>query len=299
MKKIFAIALALVMVLSMASAFALNNCSGTFSWTCPADVNYCGKGSIEVVPYVKVNNSCGGYDWQASECASAVNSEKVYYAVKLTVDANPDDDWWDIATATLSYDGLVATTAPALAPNIADIPEYLAGKDVDDKANTFYFNFTTGYFDLVEDGFKFGDNHVKEEVVKKAADAEVCAKLVSKHNGIGTWTYGDYTVTVTNTGITVTDGVNTVWMNYTLGKNITAVTTTKDSFFAQVVADFNLGSCAVGTCVTADILQNNFGWKDEVKDCFSWSDKAPSIVDAECVVAIPKTGDASVLAWLF
>ena len=32
---------------------------------------------------------------------------------------------------------------------------------------------------------------------------------------------------------------------------------------------------------------------------FSWSDKGASIVDAECVVAIPKTGDASVLAWLF
>ena len=298
MKKIFAIALALVMVLSMASAFALNNCSGNFAWGCPADVNYCGKGAIEVVPYVKVNNACGGYDWQVSECASAVNTEKVYYAVKLTVDANPDDNWWDAAAATLSYDGLDAS-APALANNIADIPEYLAAKEIDDEENTFYFNFVTKYFDLVDDDFELGGAHVKEEVVKKAADAKVCAKLTSYDDGFGTWTFGDYTVTVTTTGITVTDGTDSVWMNYVLGKKITAVSTTKDSFFAQVVADLNLGSCAVGTCVTEENIEANFGWDDEVKDCFEWSDKAASIVDAECVVAIPKTGDASVLAWLF
>jgi len=54
-----------------------------------------------------------------------------------------------------------------------------------------------------------------------------------------------------------------------------------------------------GTCITDKAVKANFAWEDKVENCFSWSDKVQAVVDAECVVAIPKTGDASVLAWLF
>ena len=297
MKKIFAIALAVVMVLSMASAFALNACSGNFTWSCPADVDYCGKGSIEVIPYVKANNSCGGYDWQVSTCASAVNTENVFYAVKVTVEANADPDWWKAAKATLTYDGLVAK-----APKLAAVKSLDAAVPADDKdeAQEFYYDFVAGAWVIVDDNFKFGDAYVRVEEVKKAADAEVCAKLVSENSGVGTWTYGDYTVKVSTSQIVFSKGTDkvTVLVDAVSGK-INSVTTTDDDFFAEVVSVFNLGGCAVGTCINADNIQANFGWDDEVKSCFSWSDKAVSIVDAECVVAIPKTGDASVLAWLF
>ena len=53
------------------------------------------------------------------------------------------------------------------------------------------------------------------------------------------------------------------------------------------------------TCYTEKAFKANFGWDDEVKSCATYSANATAVVDAECVVAIPKTGDASVLAWLF
>ena len=104
MKKIFAIALAVVMVLSMASAFARSECAtwGT-DWSCVADDVWCGQGKVEVVPYVVVNTACG-YDYQVSDCASAINGENVYWAVELTVEANADPAWWGAAYLAVEVD---------------------------------------------------------------------------------------------------------------------------------------------------------------------------------------------------
>jgi len=68
---------------------------------------------------------------------------------------------------------------------------------------------------------------------------------------------------------------------------------------AKVAAALKYFNINFGTCITEKAIKANFGWKDEVKACATWSSNAMSVVDAECVVAIPKTGDASVLAWLF
>ncbi|MBQ4611820.1 MAG: hypothetical protein IJB30_08795, partial [Clostridia bacterium] len=111
MKKIFAIALALVMVLSMASAFAINNCSApSFGWPCDTEIDLCGKGAVEVVPYVKINSACDSWAWEANTCAGAVNTEKVYYAIKMTVEANADPAWWGAAYLTVEVDGLSGAT---------------------------------------------------------------------------------------------------------------------------------------------------------------------------------------------
>ena len=335
MKKIFAIALALVMVLSMASAFA-SPCTSGFSWVKDPAATKCGKGSIEVVPYVKVNNSCGGYDWQVSTCASAVNTENVYYAVKLNVEANPDNAWWDKAVATLSYKGLDGT-APVLANTLAGVPEILAQKEIDDKANTWYYNFTNGgYWELVEDGFTLGDAHVKQAGVVKAADAKVCAKLVSKLGDFEAGILGDYYVRVEYVGgsdkvgamlvvdaddaakvesgllekiaagvaqnglstaaFPVENAVGYIFVDgevHVVGKLNDKCST---SFFNTVTSFFGI---ELGTKMDKELINKNFGWKNEQESCFSWSDKGAAIVDAECVVAIPTTGDASVLAWLF
>ena len=339
MKKIFAIALALVMVLSMASAFA-SPCTAGFDWTTTAAANKCGKGSIEVVPYVKANDACEKYAWQVSTCAGAVNTEHVFYAVKLNVEANPDNAWWDKAVATLSYKGLEAA-APALASNLYDIPEYLDGQDVDDKANTFYFNFNTGYFDLVNDDFTFGGAYVKQEKVVKASEAKVCAKLVSKTGDFEAGIVGDYYVAVDYVGadgdtgamlVVEADKGMTKAQIKGLAENLAAAylsnnSAAMDTVLAAVpnavgyifvdgevaVAGRYTDKCStsffksvgsflgieIGTKMNQDLINKNFGWKNEQESCFSWSDKGASIVDAECVVAIPKTGDASVLAWLF
>ena len=109
MKKIFAIALALVMVLSMASAFASACVTGPFNWSATATAANCGKGKVEVVPFVKVNDGCGNYVWQANNCAAAINSENVFYAVKLTVEPKADNEWWKAATLKVELKGLKGT----------------------------------------------------------------------------------------------------------------------------------------------------------------------------------------------
>ena len=195
MKKIFAIALALVMVCSMASAFALNNCSANFAWPCDADVNFCGRGTVEVVPFVKVNNGCGGFDWQVNTCAGAVASENVYYAIKLNVEANPDSSanavvgkpqeayWWDLAKLTVTHKAVNNDNKVTF--NMAD---HFGGIDWDaDKTKSYYLLNTYGttaadgknWIDVTDDDLKLNDVvfTVKVNNNAKAADAKVCAEL--------------------------------------------------------------------------------------------------------------------------
>jgi len=319
MKKIFAIALALVMVFSMASAFALNDCATGFDWTCPASTTNCGKAKVEVVPYVKVNNGCGGYDWQVSDCATAIKSEKVYFAIKLTVDANVDPEWWSApaevevsvegigggtwATLPTNFDAL-STIAP-FATSFVYNPVTVNGKVVnlkEDVEQVFYLGLNGNW--VYEDNAvikETGNNVVFEAVVADADEAEVCATLTSEHDGYSTWTYGDYTVVASKTdakngSLTVSnDCGETFVMTWVNGK--VKVIDAKAAFLAEVQSVFNLSGCVIGTCVDDEIVQRNFGWDDEFESCFGWSNKGASVVNPECVVAIPKTGDVSVAAY--
>ena len=392
MKKIFAIALALVMVLSMASAFA-SPCTAGFDWTCASSTTNCGQGTVELVPYVKVNNSCGGYDWQVSECASAVSGERVFYAIKLTVDANADEDWWKKAAVELTYKGMAAA-APAVDKPWSDVKKAIKAEDTADEVNVFYYNFATTAWDIVNDDFVLANKentHVKaEKVGNKAADAKICVELTSAWKGTagvvgdyyvvyaegvdavaakdatkatltftvdeGTLNKSWYPVDWSEVSVLTAGGKTTVTLEYkTAGKlSSKALKAVKDNVHGVVptivdgtaavkaveasanaiyvydekdgkllvtytIKDGKIGAidytawCGeaayatikaffgleIGTCVDKDLIAANFGWDFEQKDCFEWSDKAASIVDAECVVAIPKTGDASVLAWLF
>ena len=393
MKKIFAIALALVMVLSMASAFA-SACTTGFDWTCATSKTYCGQGTVELVPYVKVNNGCGGYDWQVSECASAVSSEKVFYALKLTVDADADEDWWKQAKVELTYKGMAAA-APAVDKPWSDVKKAIKVEDTADEVNVFYYDFKAKAWEIVDDDFELNikeNYHVKAEVVgNKAADAKICVELKSEMPKFTKGLVGNYwvvyntavngveaspdtivatfkgdVVVAKKTGWTMTsvveDGNTTVvavadkaqgkvLTDTDMEKIVTAkdaagasVTATNFEFIPAVEADAGeLEALEVytkdgktllakyyvvdgkvryidtyevcgedswatikaffgldfGTCLDQDLVNANFGWKTVQKDCFEWSDKAASIVDAECVVAIPKTGDKGLLWWLF
>ena len=395
MKKIFAIALALVMVLSMASAFA-SPCMGGFDWTCATAATNCGKGKVEVVPYVKVNNGCGGFDWQASECASAVSSENVFYTVKLTVDANADKEWWAQAKVELSYKGM-AKSVKLPSPNLASVtglPAVIdASTDVKaSEANTFYYDFTAKAWDLVTDTFEFGAANINTVKVGDSSKTKVCATLksaVDYDKGMA-GRVGNYYVAYTEsptaaeaTAATIVapyagqnftklavwvDGVDQGWtIEIVDGKivatapatgaiktatfkklllveagvgivggaeatNGTAEVLYDDNYIVVmdkdakewlvtyvvrdgkiVVIDFNDDACGydtyatikayfgleIGTCITEKLIKANFGWEDKFEHCYAWKNSAPSIVDAECVVAIPKTGDKGLLWWLF
>lgn len=314
MKKIFAIALALVMVLSMASAFALNDCFGNFNWTCPTKVKYCGRGTVEVVPYVKLNNGCGGYDWQINTCATAINTERIYFAIKLNVEANPDSAanhvqaawWWDQASLKIKVTGADAGAIfndynKRFLDTTTGTNHLYTGVDWSaKKAAEYYFNFNTQTWDEVEDATEDVatlDNFVKEAVVTKATKAKVCAELVSEHSGLGEWHYGDYTVNVAPNRITFAKDGKTVVISMQDGK-VNSITGT-DATVAEVFSTFGLTGCGFGTCINADNIKANFGWDTDgaLKKCFSWSDKGVAITNPECKVEIPKTGDVSVVAY--
>ena len=393
MKKIFAIALAVVMVLSMASAFA-SNCTAGFDWTCATSVNKCGKATVEVIPYVKANDSCGGFKWVPNTCAGAVNTDVVHYVVKMSVDANPDKEWFDAATFSLTAKGLADGTAAAAAKTAYT---YTAQKgafanveftgDNAATAQVYYMNAQGVWvrYDADNDATA-EDKFVQTLNVFDAPKAKLCAKLESK-NDFTSGVVGNYWVEYTSEKggvaakkaslvykVTSAPDLSSVslWVGndklawdiayvdgYIVATAPTAGEVAEPTMLVggtAVAAEFENGNAAkdatfatlkvwtvkdgakgadllvtytivdgkvreikhtnvcgaatyetikaffgleIGTCVDKDLIKANFGWKDKVENCFSWSDKAVAVVDAECVVAIPKTGDASVLAWLF
>ncbi len=306
MKKIFAIALAVVMVLSMTAAFAVAYDCETLnpSWNCYTEDTYCGKGTIEVVPYVKVNTACG-WEYQVSDCAAAIRSAEVYYAIKLNVEAYPDPDFWGAAKYALETENL--TTA-------YDFEKAVAGIDMKaDEAKVYYLYNMNEWVDLDAEGeTRTLKNMVYAAKVDEHVDCgetpayDVCVTLKSYNSGVGVYVWGDYVINTESlkfdeaTG--KADGI--MYVDY---KDKKAAYEIEDGEVVVVHGDkatvdavnevLNLGCGWV--CVVEDAIEANFGWDFEQKDCFDWSTKGASVVDTDCVVAIPKTGDASVLAWLF
>ena len=197
MKKIFAIALALVMVLSMASAFA-SYCMGSFDWTCAVDENNCGKATVEVIPYVKTNAACNGSEFVESDCAAAIKGENVYYAIKLTVAEDVDAEWYAKAKVDVDVNGM--TGADRDKKNFS-VPKL--GKDDSEDGWVYYlvWNKTAGKWgwstEVTEDDDFEIDDVMNKSVVKEYAKAKVCATLHSDkkvEKGVLAGTVGNYWV---------------------------------------------------------------------------------------------------------
>jgi len=369
MKKIFAIALALVMVLSMASAFATYCNWG--AWDCDSTTIRCGKATIEVVPYVRAATACG-FEFASNGCAAAIKGENVYYAVKLVVDADVSEDWWNAATLTIKASDVTN------AGNLVDVAvkDALSYATVKDGGTWWLMQTAAGVTDanpLTQGGsafekenadFTFGEKNVFSAKAT-SSKAKICATLKSVW-AIGTakdanysWdganskpvpgamTIGSYTIRIYGSGandetktISVTKGDKIVYIKLdkdskvdyalvtiddddnqyklngrngageftgvvektnktgvTAGTAVALGTTCNEGAYLKEVFDFL--KIDFGTCMTDQGISNNFGWNDEIKSCTAYKTQGTAVVDAECVVAIPKTGDASVLAWLF
>ena len=340
MKKIFAIALALVMVLSMASAFA-SQCTTGFDWTKAADPNKCGKVTVEVVPYIKVNDGCGGFKWEVSNCAGAVNGDNIYFAIKLTVDANPNKEWWDAAKLDFSSKKGIGTIR-TLAGNFNYLPMTAgeltglikAANSGDLKAGEYYLALVNGDWKLVKAADFDADNTTLFTAnVTEAAKAKVCVKLSSENKlATGNAIIGDWTVSfaedATNGNLLTftkkggakvgvrldkdTDKVVRVSGSKDNGANFITFVSMDNGMLvdtagarygtgcneaALVMEVMNLFKFNFGTCMTKKAIQANFGWSAESESCFKWNKDALAVVNAECQVAIPKTGDVSVIAY--
>ena len=344
MKKIFAIALALVMVLSMASAFAY--CVTDIDWACATEVCNNGLPTVEVVPFVRSNTACAGEsEFVQSNCAAAVVGERVYYAVKVTIPADLNKEWYEKATIAGDYTNM--TSDMALNTDLVDwtgnlSSNALAYATVKDEPGVYWLTApgataaTAGWGTTWEKegaaGVSFGNDNIFYGFAKKSS-AKLCVTLTSDNKtAFKSTVVNGYTVTLNPDNVNVLQIVKdgktvqvetdkddkvvafkvsvdgTTWYtvktyNVAGTKFYTTANTELDwtcndagKFLKEVMDAFKLN---FGTCVTEKAIKANFGWKDEVKSCTEFKTNAMAVVDADCVVAIPKTGDASVLAWLF
>lgn len=340
MKKIFAIALALVMVLSMASAFASSWCRTDFDWSCATTVCDNGTGSVELIPYVKGNGCGNGNLYTVSKCAGAVNGDRIYFAIKLTVDANPSEEWWNVAKLSFStVKGVTNLTNNGVLPSTdGELTGLIkAANSGDFKAGEYYLTINNDNqwvlvkaadFDQPENGSEGRTLFVA--TVNNASKAKVCVKLASE-NKFTSSKIGDYTVKLMNDGLHFdkkdnaaivkfddNDKVKTIeiYKNEPVGSDTwnLKVTFVADNGSAFVASNGDLYGYACnegaflkgiidtfkfnfGTCMTKKAINANFGWDNSSESCFQWNKDVLAVVNSECQVAIPKTGDVSVVAY--
>ena len=347
MKKIFAIALALVMVLSMASAFAAAIMPGTCSfgaWDCTSYVSKCGVAKAEVVLFVKGNNCYETYT--ESNCAGVVKGEHLFYGVKVTFDKDVNKQWFNHENTKLkiTYKDIAAQYGQTNAK--ADKELFLSniGKTYDDVKNggVFWVKFNNRTGDTLVSADDFDDSCV-DDGWAITTKAKVCANVAYKFSGLsvdlknikhevmdeGWIDFGQYLVGSFADHITVRDRSDNaatfnisnknklvsieidgkVYNAYKDGK-LYGVKLNEEGKVVEWVTDGTacsflpdmlkfLGISDLGTCMTGDAIKAHFGWDDDnaAKSCKTWNKDAVAIVNPECQVAIPKTGDVSVVAY--
>lgn len=142
MKKIFAIALALVMVLSMASAFAFVGTCGKYEWTC--DIAKCGVAKAEVVQFV-ANNTIDRYE--ESTCAAVVVNRALNWGIKVTFDKDVNPQWFYHKNTKLVFETSNVQGAGKTELVLSDVAGKKGPADVSGK--TFWLRANGNNFDLV------------------------------------------------------------------------------------------------------------------------------------------------------
>ena len=352
MKKIFAIALALVMVLSMASAFAAATLPGSCSWgswDCPTTTVKCGIAKAEVVQYTLTNNCYERYEI-SKNCPAVVKGIPVFYAIKVTFEENVNQNWFEhentklvVTTKDLvAYNNTILHNNNGLGRQDKKLSDMVSYNDVKN-GGTFWVRSggETAPDKLIketDDNFKLED--IIFTGVAESTSARVCANVAFKFSGIGpVLSFGGYdaqaadanTIYVKNKSymakITVSDGKlgkvdilpynEANWNNGIFRNAKTYYGYNKDGLLATMVGNElkwespNCGEAAFlldvfktfkfdfSTCITADGIKSFFGWDDDgaFKHCVTWNKNAVAIVNPDCKIEIPKTGDVSVVAY--
>ncbi len=311
MKKIFAIALAVVMVLSIASV------AGAFNWSKPAAPAEPFGYSVDVIKFTRSTGELGSSYFNADDAATAVNGADVYYAIKLVVpDLAADNKVRQNAKVSVSItalDGVKGMPTTSIAGASAGIYYY---GTMDEGAS--YAFYTIEQFKQN----KLGMNHTAETPVFAArcldtATAKVSAKVTSKPDLWTTYTYGN-PLSIGGFKVFFNEGAKAIGFLadddtrivdfYLNGDSLVTkaeIYARSDNKLFELYRWLNNGDAqAIEAAInnkemymTDDNLLAAFGFNYSSSDSVTWNaNSTPIILDP--TVSIPKTGDnASVIGF--
>ena len=288
MKKIFAIALAVVMVLSIASV------AGALWEPAPADPASEFRVQVSVEKYA-LETGTYGYKYTAADTITAANGADVYYVVKLVIPSNPNAEE-KAAIVKVNYDGIQGTNYSS--NTVGDIINGNFGK-----TGTYYYNgskwipadqFVTNPSDVVVQARCF-DTSVASIDVEASSQRELGALSTFKWKG--------YNITYKENDV-ISFEKNGKYVKFNLGTDGLASFregSEVDSTFQFTLFNdlgFTYEELNAGKVyMNKTNLRNVFGYSYKVTDSVNWTaTNYPIIVDTN--VGIPKTGDnASVIGF--
>ena len=301
MKKIFAIALAVVMVLSIASV------ASAFTWAKPADSTTADNFgyNIDVIKFTRSTGTLGSSYFNADEAATAVNGADVYWAIKLTVNSPSDsikaNAYVDVTFTAL--EGMESFSKSTVIRDLANGVYYYGGNTVGFQPISYFVsnNLNMNYT---------AETPVFATRCLDTATAKITAKVYSERPfGAGNWFQaGDYSVEVTDTTVTFSKTVGE-YVRFVRNSDglVTSVDTnlTNPQDLITLYAWLNNGDAdsikaAIANkemYMTNDNLRAAFGFAYSQSDSATWkANSTPIILDP--TVSIPKTGDnASVIGF--
>mgnify|MGYP000771416236 CR=1 FL=1 len=296
MKKILSIALAVAMVLAVASV------ASAFTWSKPAEPAQPFEYSVDVMKFTRSTGALGSSSFNADDNATAVNGADIYFTIKLTVPKLGDDSSIrqnaKVTVKTTAIEGLAAEYTTDLSGN-ATGGIYYFGDNGD--GNGYGFRPITDY------------NGQTPVIAARCLDtdtAKVEAKVSSNRPLDGSWfKVGNYSIAVndriivfnTTAGITIATFVrdaNDLVVDVIYGD-------AGDNETMKLYEWLNNGSATAfrqaiendEVYMTNDNLRAAFGFSYSNSDSATWAaNSTPIILDP--IVSIPKTGDnASVIGF--
>ncbi len=287
MKKIFAIALAVVMVLSIASV------AGALWEPTPADPATDFRIQVSVDKYA-LETGTYGYKYVATETITAANGADVYYVIKATLPSKPNAAEKN-AKVTVKYDGIEGTSYTW---------------DIDELYRVTGANGGTIYYDgqFWQKSETYANNPGDVVVQARCFDTSVASidvEASAKRNleVAGGFEWKGYTV-VYNGDDAISFTKNGKYVIFNLGADGLASfqegNAVNDTFQFTLFADlgFTYEELNAGKVyMTEKNLRTAFGYSYKVTDSVDWTaTNYPIIVDTN--VGIPKTGDnASVIGF--
>ena len=302
MKKIFAIALAVVMVLSIASV------ASAFEWgpgAATTNDNFGIQVSVE-----KYALNTGVYSWNYVEdpYITAANGADVYYVVKATY--TKDISTADAVNLKVDFEGIQGK----------DFSRIVGGQ----KGETYYYNGNTGKWNLATANTKIDDIVIRARCFDTTS-AAITVEATSSRDLTEVFSWGGYYVLKYDDGSKVlffdvesdanhayqyyfNPNDNTTkwvgnWVCFNLngdGLVVSVDTKTDGQYVTKLYSDLGFTYADVDAdkiYMNDDNLRSAFGFSYKVTDSVNWTaTNHPIIVDTN--VGIPKTGDnASVIGF--